>query len=150
VVAPTSATRVNDGLLDLVFVTDPDNSGMARTPDRCADRVFWNSGALGARANHWLRLRFSGIADARLIGTQVRVRGADGRLLGVRHVFASHAYKSGGALEAHFGLGATPVVDVELALPGGRTQRFDAVAADRFLDVDLGANVIRAVGAASR
>jgi catechol 2,3-dioxygenase-like lactoylglutathione lyase family enzyme len=54
----------NDGLLDLVFAADPDNSGLAASMDRYESKVYWNTGLHGGKENHWLRLRFSGVKDA--------------------------------------------------------------------------------------
>jgi len=130
-----------DGLLDLVIARDPDNSGGGLgKPDgkRYRDLVFANTGAAGARKNHWLRLRFSGIRHAALIGARVEAREPGTRkLLGARWVFANHGYKSGCALETHFGLGRYQAVDLAVALPGGRAVRFDGVRGDRSLDLDL-------------
>ncbi|MCU0728004.1 MAG: FG-GAP-like repeat-containing protein, partial [Planctomycetes bacterium] len=127
-----------DGLLDLVFAADPDNSGVATDPARYEDRVYRNTGAGGARANHWLRLEFSGIRDAALIGARVELREpGTGRLLGTRWIHANHSYKSGGALEAHFGLGTRAAADLRVVLPDGRVVEAKGVAADRYLAFDL-------------
>jgi Ca2+-binding EF-hand superfamily protein len=130
-----------DGLLDLVFAADPDNSGWARGRDRYRDRVYRNA---GPRENHWLRLRFSGAPDAAIIGARVEAFAGD-RLLGMRAVHSNHTYKSGGALEAHFGLGRTGRVDVRVTLLDGRRVELEDVAADRFLDLDLGSGRARVV-----
>jgi hypothetical protein len=128
-----------DGLLDLVFAADPDNSGLASDPSRYEDRVYRNTGANGARANHWLRLRFSGIRDAALIGARIEIREpGTGRLFGTRWIHANHSYKSGGALEAHFGLGKRAAADLRVVLPEGRIVEAKDVTADRHLDFDLG------------
>ena len=52
----------NDGLLDLVFAADPDNSAGGRVvdPARYESKVYWNTGEHGAKANHWLQLTFIG------------------------------------------------------------------------------------------
>jgi hypothetical protein len=63
----------NDGLLDLVVASDPDNSGVALSMARYESKVYWNTGLHGANENHWLRLRFSGVKDADLIGARVEV-----------------------------------------------------------------------------
>jgi hypothetical protein len=49
----------------------------------------------------------------------------------VRTIFSAHAYKSGGAMEAHFGLGSATSVDVEVTLLSGKTKTFTEIAADR-------------------
>lgn len=132
----------NDGLLDLILASDPDNSGIPRSMARYESRVYWNTGLHGARRNHWLRLRFAGVGDAGLIGARVEVRAPGERtLLAARWVHAHHAYKSGGALEAHFGLGPRDRVDVRVNLSGGRVVSFPGLAADRHLELDLAKGV---------
>jgi arylsulfatase A-like enzyme/catechol 2,3-dioxygenase-like lactoylglutathione lyase family enzyme len=127
-----------DGLLDLVFAADPDNSGLATDPRRYESRVYWNTGEHGARANHWLRLRFTGVKDAELIGARVEVlEPGTGKRLGTRVVAANHSYKSGGALEVHFGLGIQNAADLKITLPSGKTVSLPGVKSDQFLDVDL-------------
>ncbi|MBN2491875.1 MAG: VCBS repeat-containing protein [Planctomycetes bacterium] len=127
-----------DGLLDLVLAADPDNSGLAAGPYRYEDKVYWNTGLHGARANHWLRVRFSGARQADLIGARVTLHEpGTRRLLGMRAIAANQSYKSGSALEAHFGLAGCDLVDVSVAMPDGRTLQFPGVKADRFLELDL-------------
>ena len=107
----------NDGLLDLVIACDPDNSGGGLAgvgPERYDDKVYVNTGAHGAAQNHWLRLRFSGIKDAELIGARVELT-ASGRKQ-YRWIHSNHSYKSGGALDAHFGLGKHDRADLTVAL----------------------------------
>lgn len=131
----------NDGLLDLIIASDPDNSGVALSLALYESRIYWNTGLHGARKNHWLRLRFSGVSDAELIGARAQVREpASGKLLGTRWIHSDHAYKSGSALEAHFGLGKHASVDVTVTLPGGKVSRFRDLKADRFVDLDLKTN----------
>jgi len=137
----------NDGLLDLVFAADPDNSGLATDPRRYEDRVYWNTGCHGGKENHWLRLRFSGASDAELIGARVELHEpGSGRLLGTRVVAADQSYKSGSPLEVHFGLGKREKADVRLLLSGGRTATFAALPADRFLTLDLDGGLAVPVG----
>jgi len=144
----------NDGLLDLVFAADPDNSGIALSMDRYESKVYWNTGLHGARENHWLRLRFSGIKDAELIGARVQVYEAgqadkrDAKLLGMRTIHPNHSYKSGGALEVHVGLGRHREVDLMIILLGGSVIRFTGVKGDRFLDANLRDQTITEVSAA--
>ena len=54
-----------------------------------------------------------------------------------RWIHTNHSYKSGGALEAHFGLGKQTKVDVKVTLPSGKTATFAGVKADQFLDLNL-------------
>jgi hypothetical protein len=125
----------NDGLLDLVFAADPDNSGPALSMDRYESKVYWNTGLHGAKENHWLRLRFSGLKDAELIGARVELTAAG--MKQYRWIHSNHSYKSGGALEAHSGLGKQTEVDVKVTLPGGKTVTFAGLKPDRFLNLDL-------------
>jgi len=136
----------NDGLVDLVLCADPDNSGVALTPDRYQDKVYWNTGAHGARENHWLRLRFRGAGDAELIGARVEAREpTSGRRLGTRWIHSNHSYKSGGALEAHFGLGKQEAVDVSVTLLSGRVIGVEGVEADQYVELDLAGATTRIV-----
>jgi hypothetical protein len=128
----------NDGLLDIVIACDPDNSGGGRAgvgPERYNDKVYVNAGAHGARANHWLRLRFSGVKDAELIGARVEVSAASKKQY--RWIHSNHSYKSGGALDAHFGLGKATSADLRVTLLGGKTVSFANVKADQFVDLNL-------------
>jgi catechol 2,3-dioxygenase-like lactoylglutathione lyase family enzyme len=129
----------NDGLLDLVFAADPDNSGIPASMDRYESKVYWNTGAFGGRANHWLRVRFSGAGHAVLIGARVEVHEpSSGRLLGLRVVAADQSYKSGSPLEAHFGLGKHKTVSLAVTLTGGKRLVFPNVQANQFIEIDLG------------
>ena len=125
----------NDGLLDLVFAADPDNSGLAASMDRYESKVYWNTGVGGAKDRHWLRLRLSGVKDAELIGARVEVSAAG--MKQTRWVHSNHSYKSGGALEAHFGLGKQARADVKVILPSGKATDFGSLKADQLLDLDL-------------
>jgi hypothetical protein len=132
----------NDGLLDLVFAADPDNSWVVyppRPPEQSYESaIYINIGLHGARANHWLRLRFSGVRDAELVGARVEIcEPGTRKLLYTRVVFSNHGYKTGCALETHFGLGKRDHVDVKVTLPSGKTVAFHNVRSDRFLDADL-------------
>jgi len=131
----------NDGLLDLIFAADPDNSGLVTEGHRYQDKVYVNTGAQGARENHWLRSRLEGISDGELIGARVEAREPEtGALLGVRWVHSNHSYKSGGSLEVHFGLGECERVDLRVRLLDGRELAFEDIGCDRYvtLDVDTG------------
>jgi hypothetical protein len=147
-IAAEVADLNNDGLLDLVFAADPDNSGGPYGGDkkRYEDKVFINTGALGGRDNHWLHLRFSGVSDAELIGARVEARDASGKLLGLRVLASNHSYKSGGALDAHFGLGAQMRVNLSVTLLNGKSFSFADVASDRFTEVNLQTRAINPIG----
>jgi hypothetical protein len=127
-----------DGLLDLVFAADPDNSlGPDQTvaPERYESKVYWNTGEHGARQNHWLHLTFTGISDAELIGARVELTG--GGRTQYRWVHSNHTYKSGGALDAHFGLGQAATADAKIMLLDGRTTTFSALAADKIHELEM-------------
>lgn len=133
-----------DGLLDLYFSKDITNTAPAANAKRnvpegeFTDSVFWNTGAHGARANHWLVVRPVGLPHGELIGAKLRVYDASGRLLGRRDLFPVTSYKSSVALEAHFGLGRETAVRVEVELPPGRVVQVGEVDVDRVLEVDVG------------
>jgi len=125
----------NDGWLDLVIMADPDNTGGGSDASRYLSRVYRNTGSNG-RGNTFLRARFSGVTHAELIGARVTAWNGKTRL-GTRWVHTDHAYKSSGALEVHFGLGSSRVVDLEVNLPSGKTIRFNRQSTGRFVDLNL-------------
>jgi hypothetical protein len=133
----------NDGLLDLVFAADPDNSGPAFSMARCESKVYWNTGLHGGKENHWLRLRFSGVTDAALIGARVEVTASG--MKQYRWIHSNHSYKSGGALEAHFGLGRHERADATVILISGRRYDFPDLKAGRYLDVNLSTRTVSEV-----
>jgi hypothetical protein len=133
----------NDGLLDLLFAQDPDNTGVATSMAGYESRIYWNTGLHGAKENHWLRLRFSGISDAELIGARIEVSKNGQKQY--RWIQSNHAYKSGSPLEAHFGLGKQDSVDVTVHLPIGKSMTYRNLRADRFLDLNLKTNENTAV-----
>ena len=121
----------NDGRLDLVFAADPDNSGGFRregAPERYCDKVFLNTGGRG-EGNHWLRLRFRGVSHHELAGA--RVTATTGDRTQVRTIFSAHAYKSGGSMEAHFGLGEADTANVRVTLLNGKSRDFPSLATDQ-------------------
>jgi arylsulfatase A-like enzyme/catechol 2,3-dioxygenase-like lactoylglutathione lyase family enzyme len=125
----------NDGLLDLVVAADPDNSGVALSLARYESKVYWNTGVHGAKENHWLRVRFSGVKDAELIGARIEVSAAGKKQY--RWIHANHSYKSGGALEANFGLGEASTAEVKVTLPGGKTLTITGLKADQAHTLNL-------------
>ena len=145
----------NDGLLDLVFAACPDNSWGPTTTSRPPEQayestVYINTGLHGARQNHWLRLRFSGIHDAELVGARVETHEpGTQKLLGTRIVFSNQGYKSGCALETHFGLGKRDRVDLTITLLGGKSCRFSNVQGDHYLDLNLKTKQVAVVQANS-
>jgi hypothetical protein len=134
-IAGEAADLNGDGLLDLAFASDPDNTGGATNIARYESKIYWNTGAHGAKDNHWLRLRFGGVKDPDLIGARVELTAAGNKQY--RWIHSNHSYKSGGALEAHFGLGKATVADLKVTLLNRKTVTFPGVKADQFLDLNL-------------
>jgi hypothetical protein len=118
-----------DGLLDLFIAADPDNTGVALDIARYESKVYWNTGELGGKQNHWLHLTFTGLSHAELIGARVELT-ADGEKQH-RWIHSNHSYKSGGALDAHFGLGKATIADVKVTLLNGNTQSFEKLTAEK-------------------
>jgi hypothetical protein len=54
-----------------------------------------------------------------------------------RWIHPNHSYKSGGALEAHFGLGRRDLADLTVTLLNGKKFNFAGAKADRLLDLNL-------------
>lgn len=125
-----------DGLVDVALFASPYNSYPPNLPfvpplpaDRRLNTVYWNTGAHGGRANHWLNLRFTGVEAGRLIGARVELYDGQ-RLLGSRQLQTAQSYKSGGELTAHFGLGKRKTADVRVRLGDGEVRTFAKLAAD--------------------
>jgi catechol 2,3-dioxygenase-like lactoylglutathione lyase family enzyme len=135
-----------DGLLDLVFAADPMNSapGQKPDPDRLQSKVFLNTGSFNpqpqaredtgvadvrVKRNHWLHLTFTGLTHAALIGARIELTTESGQQS--RWLHTNHTYKSGGQLDAHFGLGAATAADVTVTLLDGRAHTFLNLAADQ-------------------
>ena len=142
-ISAEAADLDNDGLLDLVVASDPDNSGIARSMSGYESRIYWNTGLHGARRNNWLRMRFTGISDAELIGARIEVS-AEGTSQ-YRWIQSSHAYKSGSPLEVHFGLGKQTAVRLTARLPDGRLVVVDGVEANQFAELDIPSRSLRSV-----
>lgn len=134
----------NDGLLDLVFAQDPDNTGVATSMAGYESRIYWNTGLHGAKKNHWLRLRFSGVSDAELIGARIEVSAKGQKQY--RWIQSNHAYKSGSPLEAHFGLGKNTTANVTITFPAGNVASYKNLKADQFLDLNIKAGRSTFVG----
>jgi len=140
-IAGEAADLNNDGWVDLIISGDPDNSNdnenLFASVDRYFDKIYMNTASIGSD-NHWLRLRFSGISHARLIGTRIELFEIHtGQRLGTRGIYTNHAYKTGSPLQAHFGLGPHEQVDLRATLPSGEVIQRQAIAADRYIDFNL-------------
>ena len=132
-----------DGLVDVVLFADPGHSypegrfGLPPIPiERYIDTVFWNTGNHGGKKNNWLTVAFTGVSDPELVGAKVYVLDGD-KIVGTRHIFSNHAYKSGGALRAHFGLGKRKKISIVVNLPNGAERRFRNLEANRLVMLDL-------------
>ena len=125
-----------DGLLDLFFAADPDNTGIAVDISGYESKVYWNTGEHGGKENHWLHLTFTRIKDAELIGARVELT-ANGKKQ-YRWIHSNHTYKSGGALDAHFGLGKATSAEVSVKLLSGKTKTFTTLATDKTHQLILG------------
>lgn len=125
-----------DGLLDLFIAADPDNTGIALDIARYESKVYWNTGEHGGKQNHWLRLTFTGLRDAELIGARIELT-AEGKKQ-YRWIHSNHSYKSGGTLDAHFGLGKATSADVKVTLLDGRNKMFSAVATNKSHALQIG------------
>jgi len=93
-------------------------------------------------SGNWLAVAVDGELGGG-IGARVSVYepgrlGAPEALLGMRDVMVSEGYSAGSAAEAHFGLGEQTVVDVRVALPGGRAVDLKGVAANRYVRIPSG------------
>jgi hypothetical protein len=135
-IAAEAADLDSDGLLDLIFVNQPDMSGGQDAPDEAyMTKCYRNTGLHGARQNHWLHLTFSGVTDAELIGARVELTAGGKKQY--RWIHSNHSYRTGGALDAHFGLGKQTKADVKVTLLSGKVMSFAGVKADQFLDLKL-------------
>lgn len=88
---------------------------------------------------NWLQVQVVGKKMNRMgIGAQVRVHNQNRRrdLLGFQEITTGYGYASGQPALAHFGLGTTKIVDVEIALPDGRRLHRGGVTANRRLVVN--------------
>jgi hypothetical protein len=54
-----------------------------------------------------------------------------------RWIHSNHSYKSGGALDAHFGLGQATSADLKVTLLDGRTETFPGLAAGKTHELRL-------------
>jgi len=150
-IAAEAADLNGDGLLDVYLMKDITNSqpfaqdnGRSAPHQEFTDSVFWNTGALGGRNNHWLRLRLSGRPQGQLIGAKLRLYGG-GRLLGRRDLFPVTSYKTSVHLEAHFGLGQETRPQLEVELPDGSRHRLTGLPVDALVEVDVSRGAARVV-----
>ncbi|GAB4148080.1 MAG: hypothetical protein Tsb009_21640 [Planctomycetaceae bacterium] len=81
----------------------------------------------------WLNVRVVGKTINRMgIGSQVRIYAAgQKKLLGLQEISTGYGYASGQPAIAHFGLGNTKFVDVDVRLPNGKQIRTRKVSANQ-------------------
>ena len=72
---------------------------------------------------------FTGIKDAELIGARIELTANGKKQYRWKH--SNHSYKSGGALNAHFGLGMARHADVTVTLLDGRSKTFTAIVTNQ-------------------
>ena len=141
----------NDGLMDLVIGSDPDNSGEAVDARRYESIVYQNTGLHGAVENHWLKFRFKRPANAKTFGTRIEIyEPGTENLLAARSIHNNHSYRSGAPPEAHFGLGKKSSVDVAVHPIGESSFRFKDVGSDRHFEIDLAKRSLNEFNFASR
>ena len=114
------------------------------------DSVFWNTGARGARDNHWVIVRPVGLPHGQLVGAKLRMRDTAGRLIGRRDLYPVTSYKTSVHLESHFGLGQVTAPRLEIELPGGRVVRVDTLPVDSVVEVDVRNGALRVARRATR
>jgi hypothetical protein len=110
----------NDGGLDLVV------SLMDARP-----LLFEN---VAANRGNWLRVKLTGTkCNRQAVGARLKVTA--GGLTQYGSVRAGESYLSSNDPRLHFGLGQASQADVEVTWPGGGTEKFSAVQANRQLDI---------------
>ena len=143
-----------DGLLDLVAGAQPTNSYPLADPplgtDRYLDKVWLNTGAGGARRNHFVQIDLAGLPQRRLLGAQLTLtatgRSSGDRFLGRRDYVTADSYKSGRAPTIHWGLGGRTRARVAIRLPGGRRLRVTLPCVDRRVEIDVATRKVRGCG----
>jgi hypothetical protein len=137
-----------DGLLDLVAGVQPLNSffvgnlpGLELPPERFLTKVYWNTGAFGGTANHWVEVKLAGLPDRLLIGAQLTLLASGGTgepaSLGRRDYFPTDAFKASHELIAHWGLGRRTAAHLRVRLPSGEFFALDLPCVDARLTVDV-------------
>ncbi len=92
---------------------------------------------------HWLRVRLRGRENNR-DGVGAIVRVSVGESQQMRVITAGESYASQHSRAAHFGLGEASVVDrLEVTWPLGQRQVFEAVTADRLIEIDEASDEVR-------
>jgi hypothetical protein len=88
----------------------------------------------GAGRGNWLRLQLTGTkCNRQAVGARVKV--TSGGLTQYGSVRAGGSYLSSNDPRLHFGLGTASQADIEVTWPGGGTEKFSRVPANRQLDI---------------
>jgi hypothetical protein len=89
---------------------------------------------VGAKRGNWLRVKLTGTkCNRQAEGAGVKVTA--GGLTQYGSVRAGGSYLSCNDPRLHFGLGQASQADVEVTWPGGGTEKFTAIQANRQLDI---------------
>ncbi|HYI97961.1 MAG TPA: CRTAC1 family protein [Bryobacteraceae bacterium] len=109
----------NDGVIDMVVSAQQEHAVVLRRAP--------------SSTQHWLLVKLEGTAGNR-DGIGARVRIAAGGRQQFRTVSTAGSYLSSNDVRAHFGLGATKIIDeLEVEWPSGKRQKITGVAVDRIL-----------------
>jgi hypothetical protein len=89
---------------------------------------------VGPKRGNWLRVKLTGTkCNRQAVGARVKVTA--GGLTQYGSVRAGESYLSSNDPRLHFGLGQASQADVEVTWPGGTTETFKAIQANRQLDI---------------
>ncbi len=128
----TFADYDRDGDLDLYVPV-----GGAQPGDRWHNAFYRNEGF----GNHWIAIDLRGVASNRDgIGARIRVTAGD--LTQYAEIASGYSFGCSNSLSAEFGLGRrTRIDEIEVVWPGGVTDRFLALDADRFYTITEGRDI---------
>jgi hypothetical protein len=99
--------------------------------------VFWNTGRqFGAKDNHWLQVKLTGLPQRQLIGAKLIAEDANGKLIG-RRDYTVDCMRGSRDAAVHFGLGTEPVASVRVELPSGKQLRFENLKANQMHTLTL-------------
>lgn len=128
----TFADYDRDGDLDLYVPV-----GGAQPGDRWHNAFYRNEGF----GNHWIAIDLRGVASNRDgIGARIRVTAGD--LTQYAEIASGYSFGCSNSLSAEFGLGRrTRIDEIEVVWPGGVTDRFLALDADRFYTIIEGRDI---------
>jgi len=118
----------NDGDVDILIVNQNEPPSLLRND------VKGN--------NHWVKVQLRGVKSNRsAIGGRVSVQ--YGSRTQAQEVLSQSSYLSVNDKRLHFGLGATPTVDIEIRWPSGETEKISNVAANQLIQVTEGLGITK-------